>query len=405
MVCFILEEKLKICPPPFAEPAKAGYARLVQTRGERKRMQRIAQISSKIIVVTALTLSPIANAALDYTAIQRQPDFDPPLLAPHIELIKDRLVVAQNWEKKLNVYDVSQSETRSVLATAGTFGNIGFASHASSGWVSLCRSAGQGLTTFNVLQPERRIQYEFPTTAMLSCFGLAFDGTARSGIPTLWIGSASDRRVVQIDARSAEILRTYSPVSGPFNLEKAGRFLFGANGLTQPGASLPWVIDTLSGRTVAGHLMGDITQTTLRREYNSEMVTDLDRRSVYYLSPQNSKILRFDTTAPHEQTAQTIALNAQFPRAVTPYGSCLVVLDQIRLENEAYSLPAWVVLKQQPSGDWMEVRRTERLGVLELKGAFRQRVDRGGRVYIAHWTGVTQVRGVLDGVDCTGGVR
>jgi hypothetical protein len=347
-----------------------------------------------------LTLSASAQAGLEYTPIQRQPDFDPPLLSPQIELVQDRLVVAQNWERKLNVYDVTGAEALSVLATAGTIGNIGFTSHP-SGWVSLCRSTGQGLTTFNVLQPQRRILHEFPTTSMLSCFGLAFDGTAQNGVPILWVGSAGDRRVVRLNAQTAAISRTIAPVSGPFNLEKAGRYLFGANGLTQPGAALPWIVDTQTGATVVGHLMGDLSRTTLKREYNAEMSADAERRNVYYLSPQNAKILRFDAALPREQTAETITLNAEFPRAVTAHGSCLVVLDNVRLENEPFPLPAWLVLKRDGTGKWAELRRTEALAVRELKGSFRQRVDRSGRVYISHWTGVTQVRGVLDGLDCS----
>lgn len=354
-----------------------------------------------MIGAVGLSLSAsAAQPALEYTPIQRQPDFDPPLLAPHIELVQDRLVVAQNWQRKLNVYNVTGSEAQSVLATTGAIGNIGFTSHP-SGWVSLCRNAGQGLTTFHVLQPQRRIQHEFPTTSMLSCFGLAFDGTAQNGVPLLWVGSAGDRRVVRINAQTSAISRQIAPVSGPFNLEKAGRYLFGANGLTQPGTAVPWIVDTQTGATVAGHLMGDLSRTTLKREYNAEMSADAERRNVYYVSPQNAKILRFDAAAPREQTAETILVNARFPRAVTAHGSCLIVLDSVQLESEPYPLPAWVVLKRDSAGKWAELRRTETLAAQELKGAFRQRVDRSGRVYISHWTGVTQVRGVLDGLDCS----
>jgi hypothetical protein len=313
---------------------------------------------------------------------------------PHITLEGNSLVVAQGRPAQISVLALRNGTIVSNTVIPSEGGLFGI--DTNNGWTTVCTGSGQKMIYFHAATPEKfRTLYLSPLDEM-SCWGVGVE--VAGGRPQVWMGSPDKQELFLVDLRKGQVLRRAYPASGVSAVKVDQEKIYAVNNILAVDRARPIIWNKATFDVVAGNPDGAPENTTFEREYNASVHLDKTYKRVFYVRPFLNQVDWFPTANPTEASLNRIDLPITQPKAVTRYGQCYAILGHTESVERK---PQWTILKISANNSATILKTTLPSEDKRIWGSTRQGIDaETGDVYVAHWRGVSRIRGLFDGTDC-----
>ncbi|OUR96256.1 hypothetical protein A9Q84_07820 [Halobacteriovorax marinus] len=336
-----------------------------------------------ILILSLLSIQTFAAKTESFELIYKGKN----RFSPLIEMYGDTLIVAD----KVGTGQISLINTTSlnnVDVVNLDAGIISVTALHKEGWFAACYDMGNAAVLFHISNPEKKKKIYFGPESDYMCAGI--DVTFEKNHPKLWIGSTFQRHILQYSFprfTRPRITKKFDLISGPFRLKVRDNKVYTSNGLLMQRMprNLPLILDAKSGNALAGSKLARSNETTLIREYGSNVTFDMNNKKAYYFRVLSNQLMQVDMNNPNENRLETIDLSIKFPRESTMYKKCQVVLGSHN-DEQGKKLISWSVLK-----NGKEIQVIDAIDVTKFKYFSGQRIDSKGNVYLSSPLGVYRI--------------